>query len=190
MEQATLESALREAVDAKMGRTLVLPSDFELLSERVEEATGETLAVSTIKRLYGYVANTHAFTHRTLSVLARFVGSQDWTDFCRQVELRQQSDSGFMAEKQVQSSQLLRGNVVEAAWQPDRLCRFRYLGNNTYQVELSHNAKLNEGDTFHALLFAEGQPLYASDLRSADGTPHTYVAGKQHGLTSVKVLRF
>lgn len=182
-------AALRDAVETKMGRTLVLPSDFELLCERIHEVTGETLAVTTIKRLYGYVANNHSFTHRTLSVLARFVGSHDWTDFCRNEQLRQASDSGFIAENQVESSQLRCGDVVEAAWKPDRVCRFRYRGNNTFKVEYAENTKLKVGDTFQTLLFVVGQPLYASNLLSADGTPHTYIAGKQYGLTSIKICR-
>lgn len=180
--------ALKTSITAKMGRSMTQPSDFELLIDEIARQNDEKIGMSTVKRLFDYIDNDHAFTARTLSVLARFLGCNDWADFCFRTEMQAQSDSGFLYGKQIRSSQLKAGDIVEATWMPDRRCQFRYEGDNTYDVVLAENAKLQVGNTCQALLFAKGQPLYIANLQYGDGKSYTYVAGKTYGLTNVELV--
>ena len=88
----------------------------------------------------------------------------------------------------IQTADLQTGDLIAVAWQPNRLCIFRYLGDNQFVVEETQNAKLQKGNTFYAVCFMIGQPMYLDNLLLADGTRTSYVAGKRHGLTSVTTL--
>lgn len=55
--------------------------DFERLSERIEQQTGVSLSVSTLKRMVGKVEAKSVPSLTTLNTLAQFVGYADWRDF-------------------------------------------------------------------------------------------------------------
>jgi hypothetical protein len=57
--------------------------DFEKLSEEIFEATGVTLSISTLKRLFGKVSYHNLPTVTTMNTLARFAGFEDWNAFKR-----------------------------------------------------------------------------------------------------------
>ena len=61
-------------VESKLGRPLAAPVDFSLLSLEVEKTLNETISISTIKRLVGYVNDEHKPSVTTLNLLARYVG--------------------------------------------------------------------------------------------------------------------
>lgn len=73
---------LKEAVVAAFGHTLDAPTDYERLSADIQRRTGELISVSTLKRLFGYIKPGTIPRPSTLSVLARYVGSAGWSDFC------------------------------------------------------------------------------------------------------------
>jgi hypothetical protein len=55
--------------------------DFEKLNTAIFDATGVTLSVSTLKRLFGKVSYPNLPSVHTLNTLARFAGFEDWNDF-------------------------------------------------------------------------------------------------------------
>ncbi|SEW53819.1 hypothetical protein [Chitinophaga arvensicola] len=59
--------------------------DIEKLSIAIEEATGVTLSVTTLKRLWGKLKYTNMPATTTLNTLAQFVGYADWGEFKRGV---------------------------------------------------------------------------------------------------------
>jgi hypothetical protein len=85
----------------------------------------------------------------------------------------------------IQTADLQAGDKVAVAWQPNRQCTFRYLGDNQFVVDSSKNAKLQQGTTFSAVRFTIGHPMYLDNILLADGTRTSYVAGKRNGLISV-----
>jgi hypothetical protein len=58
--------------------------DFEKLSIDICEATGVSLSISTLKRVFGKVSYTNLPSAHTLNTLARFAGYEDWTTFRQQ----------------------------------------------------------------------------------------------------------
>lgn len=58
--------------------------DFERLNSDIFDATGVSLSVSTLKRVFGKVSYTHLPSLHTLNTLARFAGFEDWNAFRRQ----------------------------------------------------------------------------------------------------------
>ena len=55
--------------------------DFEKLSDKVQEKTGVTLSVSTLKRIFGRVNYKSAPSLTTLNTLTQFAGFEDWRSF-------------------------------------------------------------------------------------------------------------
>lgn len=66
--------------------------DFGELSQQIFEATGVTLSVTTLKRIWGKVKYESAPTVTTLNTLARFVGFEHWRAF-RQIQFSENAIS-------------------------------------------------------------------------------------------------
>ena len=86
MEQNHYIEALKAEVLLHFGRTLDAPTDYDLLSVAIEKSTGEVISVSTLKRLFGYKGQSTIPRPSTLSVLARYVGTTGWSDFCKRMD--------------------------------------------------------------------------------------------------------
>lgn len=84
MENNQYIELLKGEVLRRFGRTLDAPTDYDLLSLDVSEVTGDSLSVSTLKRLYGYDKRSTMPRPSTLSTLSRYVGYAGWSDFCAQ----------------------------------------------------------------------------------------------------------
>lgn len=180
---------LLKCVERRMGRPIKSPTDFNLLSLRIYETLQEQLSASTLKRIWGYISTEHTPRYSTLSTLSRFVGCEDWDDFCASQKSPEVDESGFISCQQVDSSTLAVGDRLELRWCPDRRCVIIYNGNDGFTVQESIGAKIVAGDTFRAMSFVLGHPLYITDLRHGGEHPQSYVAGSRHGLTSIILLK-
>ena len=177
--------SLRSDLEQRVGQLLQSPADFQLLIQQIWEKKHAVLSLSTIKRLWGYVESNGAPRLSTLNTLAQFLGFADWNAYLVALEQRGGTESAMFTGEGMQTADLLVGDRIAVAWQPNRQCTFRYLGDNQFVVEESKNAKLQRGTTFSAARFMVGQPMYLDNILLADGTHTSYVAGKRHGLTSV-----
>lgn len=60
--------------------------DFEKLSDKIQEKTGVTLSVSTLKRIFGRVNYKSAPSLTTLNILTQFAGFKDWRSFVQSLK--------------------------------------------------------------------------------------------------------
>ena len=176
---------LRSDLEQRVGQQLQSPADFQLLIQQIWEKNHAVLSLSTIKRLWGYVESNGAPRLSTLNTLAQFLGFTDWNAYLVALEQRGGTESTMFTGEGIQTADLQAGDRIAVAWQPNRQCIFRYVGDNQFIVEESKNAKLQQGTTFSAAHFMIGQPMYLDNILLADGTRTSYVAGKRNGLTSV-----
>ena len=172
-------------IEQHFGQQLQSPADFQLLLQQIWEKQHAVLSLSTIKRLWGYVASNGTPRLSTLNTLAQFLGFADWNAYLVALEQRGGIESALCTGEGIQTADLQAEDRIVVAWQPNRQCTFRYLGDNQFIVEESKNAKLQQGTTFSAARFMIGQPMYLDNILLADGTHTSYVAGKRNGLTSV-----
>ncbi len=186
-ERSTTDTAtimrLRSGVERAIGHSLTTPSDFGVLSAEIATRSGgrDAISISTIKRLWGYVASAHQPSEAILSVLARFCGYRDWAHFASQTE----ADSGFLVMQPLTPASLSAGDCLELTWAPDRVLNIRYIGGDNFEVIKSSNAKLKPGDTFSASIFCKGYPLYATSIKRGPSIIPAYVAARSGGLLSV-----
>lgn len=178
---------LKKEVEHKMGFSLKAPTNFDALIARVSEEDGETLSMSTIKRLWGYVSSANAPRLSTLSILSSFLGFRDFDDFCIKRRIYTSEDSDFITSAEGQTKGLHVGDELMLEWRPDRFCRLRYESKDCFKVINSINCKLLKGDTFRASFVAVGHPLFVTELMRGGECLNDYVAGKSSGLLSVNI---
>ena len=176
-------------IEQHFGQQLQSPADFQLLLQQIWEKQHAVLSLSTIKRLWGYVASNGTPRLSTLNTMAQFLGFADWNAYLVALEQRGGIESALCTGEGIQTADLQAEDRIVVAWQPNRQCTFRYLGENQFVVEDSTNAKLQQGTTFSAARFMIGQPMYLDNILLADGTRTSYVAGKRHGITSVNLIK-
>lgn len=165
----------------KFGRSVETSSDFDRLSASIESCTGQTISVSTLKRLWGYVSSNPKPRYSTLNILSQYVGRKDYCQLC----LELQDTSEFLNTQRIMASDLVEGTVVVLSWLPDRNVSLEYHGKGKFTVTDSGTSKLEDGDEVEIGEFLKGQPLYVGRiLRDGKELP-PYVAGKSMGITSI-----
>lgn len=76
---------LRKDLEAAVGRKMVVPRDFEKLSERVFQSVHMKISPTTLKRLWGYLKDGTMPRESTLDILSQFLGHEDWNAYCSAV---------------------------------------------------------------------------------------------------------
>ncbi len=178
---------LLRKVEEKYGRSISTSTDFESLSLTMERETGGFVSASTLKRLWGYVSLKPAPRVATLDVLSRYVGYSSFTKLCQALKDDPAVESAFFTTRFVVSEELKEGDIVTIGWEPNRLVKLEYQGNNLYKVLSSANSKLCVGDEFSASQFMLGYPLFVDRIKRGDVYTSSYVAGKVEGLNRLEV---
>lgn len=173
-------------VETKLGRPLAAPVDFSLLSLEIEKALNETISISTIKRLVGYVNDEHTPSVTTLNLLSRYVGYKNWGALQLHLD---DTTSGALNEDIIQSSSLDVGDELELEWLPDRYCLVKFMGNNQFEVlDVRGSKHLQTGDTFETLLLCLGQPVMGTNHMHGNERRPVYIMGRRHGLSALRKL--
>lgn len=178
---------LKRIVEEKRGKALTTTTAFEEFTIVVKRMTNENISAATLKRLWGYVADEHTPRISTLDILSRYIGHNSFKSFCQWLKSTGTIESSFFLSDQVMSTDLTPGQQLIIGWSPNRSVRLSYQGESTYQVLSSENSKLQVGDRFLCGNFMLGYPLYLPYLeRNGEQTP-SYVAGRNGGLTILRV---
>lgn len=174
---------LLSQVEKRYDRRIATTTDFEALSVVIERDINELVSASTLKRMWGYVSSKPVPRVATLDILSRFIGKQDFRDFCDSLKNTPDFDSGFFSAKYLIASELGEGAQVTIGWSPNRVVKLKHISEDKFVVESSLNSHLKEGDEFEVSVFMLGYPLYISRiLREGQYTP-SYIAGAADGLT-------
>lgn len=181
-----IETLIR-LIEKRLNHVLKTPRDFDELSLEIKIRQNETISISTIKRILGYVSDRHRPSHTTLSVLARFVGCRDWAHFKQCLAENSTVTRLQPSGKLVQSSTLTPGDEVELHWEPCRQCRLKYEGYLLYRVTESANNNLAPGDTFKTQAIVEGQPIIATEVTLGSRNLMAIVLGEEQGIADVVV---
>lgn len=184
--------ALIEKTNDRLGYTPTTPSDFNRLIMEIKHATGENLSLSSIKRLWGYVAYKGSFSTTTLNILSRYNGEKDWISFKESLNDDSSdeslNDSGFLSEMVADASKFKIGDKLELFWEDDKYCLFECIGKSRFNVMKSENIKLLAGDevTLHTL--CTGHPLYVTDIVRGPIRLAAYVGAKNKGIATIKEI--
>ena len=173
-------------VEQSISRKIETPADFQFLSGIIQERCKETLGITTLKRIWGYVEGYGDVRDSTLSILARTIGFHDWNDFLETYEKDCESSQSILGNA-VFSSDLAKNSIIQIMWAPDRRVTLKHISDGNYVVLKSENSKLCEGDTFHCGYFIIGQPVYLDNYVHGGKSPVLFVAGKKGGITTIEL---
>lgn len=186
-------AALRGEIEAAQGGALHTHLDFVALTEKIEERLREHISPTTLERVWGYSTRHYdTVSHRTLDVLARYIGAESWDDYVFRLRSMAGRESEEFSGDILNVSSLAVGTRLLIGWQPDRLCEIRYLGNFRFVVEhVENSSALRVGDSFSCMQLQRGQELYMDCFQRA-GAPSEenarYAVGQSHGLTTLRMI--
>lgn len=181
---------LRHRIEISVNRTIQTPADFDFLRGIIWERTHEQISASTLKRLWGYIDGVDSARNSTLNVLSKTLGYKDWIDFVNFLKQENPNNSNIVLANSIASKNLNINDEIKIAWQPNRVCLLKYLGNDYFKIIDSQNSKLKIGDTFRCSLFILGEPVYINELRqnNSTGEPKLFVIGNRSGLTTLEFV--
>lgn len=178
-------AALRQAVEQKLKRRMLSPADFDWLSDEIERLTHQHVGVSTLKRIWGYIADKGddylpgIATVRILAAVAGFTNYEAFIDSLTDEEVQSEEYSG----EALRCKTLPTEAIVSLEWNPNRQCRMRHLGNCRFEVIASVNAKIHVGDTVTCHQIVAGAPLCLDNIcRQGEKKPLSYIAGSRTGV--------
>lgn len=192
MEKRDALEALIKITNENFGYEPNTPSEFNDLICQIKKTTGESLSLSSIKRLWGYVKHKGDFSPTTLNILARFNGIKDWESFKKRIEaevpVTNDDESGFHSDSMIDTGKYRPGERLSLNWNHGKGCEMECVDHMRFRVVKARNIKLKEGDivTLHTLCI--GHPVYVSDIVRDDVRFAAYVGAKKGGLQSIKEL--
>lgn len=162
------------------------PSEFNQVSFIIQKKTGQTISLSSMKRLWGYVNYNSTPSQNILNILARFNDFDDWEDYLRRYGTEGIDESShFLNENMVESDSLTSGEEMLISWDKDKSCRLRYIGNHRFLVIESSNIKLMAGDEFMMHSVTVGLPFFAAEIRRGEEFITGYIGARASGVKSI-----
>lgn len=179
---------LKNLVEQKYGKVLGTSTDFEEFSLHLQRTSCITISPSTLKRLWGYVGDSHKPRTITLDLLSQYIEHKNFYAFTVWLKTSTKYNSSFFNASQVVSNEIKPDTHVVIGWSPNRLIDLRYLGDSRYEVVSSENSKLHVGDKFVTGCFIKEQPLYIPYIDRNRERTAPFVAGRNGGLTVINVV--
>lgn len=182
-----LNEEILKRLQERHGKEVKYPVDVEALGEHIFEVTKERLSESTLKRMFGFIANPVKPRRSTMDIIGLYLGYPDFKTLA--VALGDNSEiSEFSPVEEIISEELEEGTQVQIRYDPDRVIVLTYWGDNYYIVNESINSSLQKGDKVKITHLTVGFKLLASEvLRNGDNLG-AYTTAKQGGLTSVEII--
>ena len=184
MEGFKLATPLREKIEETLGKPIRYPSDCEHLAAHIADITGETVGVTTIKRLFGFIDDVKTPRLSTLDIISRYAGYENYDRM--RLSLIGDGDSEFDRKGEIDIHLLKAGDKIRFEYVPDRIVRIRYVGEMTFEVEEAFGSSLKKGDILLIRGFALGEPLKIDNVERDGKSLGRYTAGKVAGLTGLE----
>lgn len=179
----SLPESLKEEIERSAGFQIRYPSDCERLSICIRDKINETIGVTTLKRLFGFVSDVKDPRISTLDILARFCEFEDFNQM--KAGVAGLGDSDFEQEPDIIVSRLDPGAVVSFEYLPDRKVKLLYLGNSRFRVEECKNGSLQINDILHISSFSINSPLTVTMVEREGRNLGPYTAGKVSGISNL-----
>lgn len=190
MDKHNALKSLIELTNTNFGGIPSTPTEFNYLSQKIQQRTGQSISQSSIKRLWGYVEYTSFPSLTTLNILAQFNGFTDWNSFTNSLYPNESTDdSGFLVDSLANTDRLAHGERLALSWEGDKSCELECISDTRFRVIKSHNIKLLAGDILTLHTISIGHPIYVSDIVRGEEHIEGYIGAKKGGLKSFKILR-
>ncbi len=171
----------------RFGSPLIYPQQCEALAADILSATGQSLGVTTLKRMFGFVKGAASPRRASLDIVAVYLGYEDFKQLRN--EIGYDIDiSDFDDFDSLTSDDLEPGERVRISYEPSRCLTLEYLGDNLYNVVTAEGSKLQAGDRLLIAGFYVGFELLISNVERQGTHLGPYRAAKRGGLTEVVII--
>ena len=177
---------LKSRIEQKFGEPISHTYQCSALQEKILEETGEWLGLSTLKRLFGLVSNSHMPRLSTLNIMSRYLGYENYSEF----ELEngvEELVSEFTEIESIETENLKAGEIVSLRYNPDRRITMKYTGEGWFVIVSSYGSKLMKGDRLRVSQFVKNFQFFVSDVKRDGQSLGSYVGAKQGGIVSLKI---
>jgi hypothetical protein len=182
-------AALKLAVEKRFGHPIETRSDFTLLAADIERTTRDHIAENTLRRLWGRISSYDTVFTRTLDILSKYIGHEQWKSYCDYLSKEKNPESEIVVEAvSIRVEDLKPGDKIRIGWLPDRICIVQYMGGRTFKAIDAKNATLQIGDTFECSLMLKNFPLFVENLIHGGEYCNRYTMGMINGITTLEKL--
>lgn len=182
-------AALKLAVEKRFGHPIETRSDFTLLAADIERTTRDHIAENTLRRLWGRISSYDTVFTRTLDILSKYIGHEQWKSYCEYLSKEKNPESEIIVEAvSIRVEDLKPGDKIRIGWLPDRICIVQYMGGRTFKAIDAKNATLQIGDTFECSLMLKNFPLFVENLVHGGEYCNRYTMGMINGITTLEKL--
>ena len=178
-----------EITNQNLGYVPSTPSEFKRLCRMIEQKTGRSISLSSIKRIWGYVRYEGFPSVTTLNNLAQYNEFSDWGSFLTNHSIKNSDEnSGFIEGSLLTTDNLRPGDRLMLDWGYGKSCEIECIAHMRFRINASHNIKLEPGDTFTLHTLCVGHPIYISDIERGASRMSTYIGAKKGGLSSITLI--
>lgn len=185
---STISKDLRKKIEEAFGREVKYSQDCEALAMAIEERTGQSLSVTTMKRMMGFAGDNVVPRGSTMDIIAQFLGYDDMKDMAHKTGETYDISMFTPVMNEIESDKLDVGTQIQFSYDPKRMVVMTYVGDQYYIVNESHNSKLQKGDKVRIIYLAVGFELMASDVVRDGKNIGSYHTAKNGGLTSLEII--
>ena len=182
-----LPKEIIKKIEEKLGMEIKYPNQCEILVQAIEDATGQILGLSTVKRMLGFTDEQRIPRQSTMDILSKFLGYKDAALMSK--DINEDSDiSDFTWMDSVEPEDLEEGTQIQVTYEPKRLLILTYLGGYKFIINESKNSKLDKGDILEIHQLVRGMELAVKHVWRNGEDLGAYTGAKQGGLTSIEVF--
>ena len=181
-----LNKEIIRKIEEKFGK-IQYSSHCDALAEAIREETGQPIALSTLKRMMGFVSQECTPRLSTMDILAKYIGYPNYKLLAKEIN-DDTEISDFAWVDELESKSLKEGTQLQITYDPGRVLVLTYLGSDTFIVNESYKSKLQQGDKVTISHFTKGFELLVSDVVRNGESLGPYQAAKTGGLTSIEVF--
>ncbi|MDE7414180.1 MAG: hypothetical protein K2N05_10415 [Muribaculaceae bacterium] len=175
---------LRTEVERYVSLNLSSPADFIFLSDRLREEGHGYVSPTTLKRVWGYIADKgedYIPSNYTLRSLCGLLGFKDWPQYCQDTASIQSAEyTGQFVETRF----LPQDIEISLFWPPNRNIRLRHIKPSLFEVIENENSRLHIGDVVECGCFTQHAPAFFRVFRR-NVEPLSYIAGSAQGVLFV-----
>lgn len=184
MEHKHAFDKIIEFTNKNAGFTPKTPADFNTLSLKILKKTQNTISVSSLKRLWGYVPYKSVPSPNTLNILARFNGYTDWETFAKNNSSVMSETSEFLYGEILDPDSVEEGIMIEISWGRNKRCLIQKIDGHRFRVIEADNIKLMQTDIFRLDHLCVGMPLCVRDIIRNDSQTiiPAYIGARKGGI--------
>jgi hypothetical protein len=180
---------LKQKIQLQFGKEIRYPKDCEALAVHINSKAGETVSVSTLHRIFGFIEGTKKPRLYTLDVLAKYLGYSNWHTLNAQLSIdNDASDSAYLELENINVKELKKSTIILINYNPNRELLLKYIGDFKFKIIKSIKSSLVVNDTVTIFNIVKSYPLIVDQVTRSGKELGKYIAAKHEGIVNIRII--